>query len=434
MNAPHISRPALDRRSFLKGTGVTLALPFLEAMRPNFGWARGVAEPVPPRRMLVVMTDMGILPQFYFPKTPGLNWEGTPYLDKLKDFRKDMTVLSGVSHPDVDGGHAADIAFLTGAPHPSRNGFRNTISLDQFIAAKIGHHTRFPSLSMLVGIEGRRSLSWTSDGVMIPSEMHPSELFKKMFVQGTPDEIGAQMDRLREGRSILEAVGTRAKSLEKKLGNGDRTKLDQYFTSVRETEQRLHTTEEWAQKPKPKINAKPPSDIKDSADLVGKSELIFDMAKLAFQSDSTRIATVFVEQDFNPTVKVEGVSHGHHSLTHHGNKPENLGELRRVEEAQFGALANLLGSLRDFKEGGVSLLDQTSVLYGTNMGNANRHSNDNLPVLLAGGGFKHGQHLAFDQNQNEPLANLFVSMMQRMGIEEDRFASGTKRLSGLEFA
>lgn len=434
MNAPHVSRPALDRRSFLKGTGIAMALPFLEAMRPNFAWAKGIAEPEAPRRMLVVMTDMGILPQYYFPKTPGLNWELTPYLDKLKDFRKDMTIMSGVSHPDVDGGHASDIAFLTAAPHPSRNGFRNTVSLDQYLAGKIGHHTRFPSLSMLVGIEGRRSLSWTSDGVMIPSEMKPSEIYKRMFVQGSPKEIGAQMDRLREGRSILDAVGDRAKNLEKSLGNSDRSKLDQYFTSVRETENRLHTTEDWANKPKPKTDAKPPTDIDDAADLVGKSRLIFDMANLAFQSDSTRIATVFVEQDFNPTVKVAGVSHGHHSLTHHGNKPENLGELQKVEEAQFGALADLLGNLKNFKEGGVSLLDSTSVLYGTNLGNANRHSNENLPVLLAGGGFKHGQHLAFDQNQNEPLANLFVSMMQRMGIDEDRFASGTKRLSGLEFA
>ncbi len=165
---------------------------------------------------------------------------------------------------------------------------------------------------------------------------------------------------------------------------------------------------------------------------MGKSRLIYDMAKLALQTDSTRIVTVFIEEDFNPTVKVPGVTQGHHSLTHHGNKPETLGELRRVEEAQFGTLRDLLVSLRDFKEGGASLLDQTAVLYGTNMGNANAHANDNLPVLLAGGGFKHGQHLAFDQKRNEPLANLFVSLLQRLGLEEDRFASGTKTLRGLE--
>ena len=158
------------------------------------------------------------------------------------------------------------------------------------------------------------------------------------------------------------------------------------------------------------------------------------MARLALQTDSTRLVTVFIEEDHNPTVKVEGVTQGHHSLTHHGNKPETLTELRRVEEAQFGTFRDLLAGLRDFKESGASLLDQTSVLYGTNLGNANAHSNDNLPVLLAGGGFKHGQHLAFDSKRNEPLANLFVSLLQRLGLEEDKFASGTKTMRGLEYA
>ena len=423
----------LHRRSFLRGIGATLSLPMLDAMLPAF--VRGAsAAATPPRRMMVVMTNMGILPQYFFPKTNGAAWEATPYLDVLKDFRRDMTVFSGVSHPEVDGGHHADIAFLTGAPHPGRGGFRNTISLDQFAAERIGHHTRFPSLSLLVGVEGKRSLSWTGSGVMIPSEKRPSEVFKRLFVQGTPAEVEAQMARLREGRSILDAVGDRAKSLERDLGGEDRAKLDQYFTSVREAEKRLHKAEAWEQQPKPKVDAKPPVDIADPADLVGKSRLMYDMARLALETDSTRLVTVFIEEDHNPTVKVEGVTQGHHSLTHHGNKPETLGELRRVEEAQFGTFRDLLTGLRDFKEGGASLLDQTSVVYGTNMGNANAHSNDNLPVLLAGGGFKHGQHLAFDKQRNEPLANLFVSLLQRLGIEESQFASGTKTMRGLELA
>jgi hypothetical protein len=177
---------------------------------------------------------------------------------------------------------------------------------------------------------------------------------------------------------------------------------------------------------------KPPADIADPADLVGKSRLIYEMTKLALQTDSTRLVTVFIEEDHNPTVKVPGVSQGHHSLTHHGNKPETLGELRRVEEAQFGTLRDLLASLRDFREGESTLLDSTSIVYGTNMGNANAHSNDNLPVLLAGGGFRHGQHLAFDQKQNYPLPKLFVSLLQRLGIDEDKFSTTTGTLRGLE--
>jgi hypothetical protein len=156
-----------------------------------------------------------------------------------------MTVLSGVSHPEVDGGHHADIAFLTAAPHPGRGGFRNTISLDQFAANRIGHLTRFPSLPLLVGVEGKRSLSWTSSGVMIPSEKRPSQVFKKLFVQGTAREVDEQVARLREGQSILDAVAGRAKSLERELGSKDREKLDQYFTSVREAEKRLHKAEDW---------------------------------------------------------------------------------------------------------------------------------------------------------------------------------------------
>lgn len=432
MNAPHLStQPRISRRAMLRGIGATLTLPLLDAMLPAFARGQG-ASAEPPRRMLAIMTNMGILPQYFFPKSSGADWEGTPYLDVLKDFRRDMTVLSGVSHPGVDGGHHADIAFLTAAPHPGRGGFRNTISLDQYAADRIGHLTRFPSLPLLVGVEGKRSLSWTNSGVMIPSEKHPSQVFKRLFVQGTAREVDEQVARLREGQSILDTVAGRAKSLERDLGANDRAKLDQYFTSVREAEKRLHKAEEWEHRSKPKIAEKPPADIADPADLVGKSRLMYDMAKLALQTDSTRLVTVFIEEDHNPTVKVPGVTKGHHSLTHHGNKPETLGELRRVEEAQFGTLRDLLTSLRDFREGDASLLDSTSVLYGTNMGNANAHSNDNLPVLLAGGGFKHGQHLAFDRKRNYPLPNLFVSLLQRLGIEEDKFSTATGTMRGLE--
>jgi hypothetical protein len=177
--------------------------------------------------MIAVMTNMGILPQHFFPQQPGRDYESTRYLDALKDFRQQMTVFSGLSHPGVDGGHNADIAWFTGAPHPGRPGFRNTISLDQFAAERIGHHTRFPSLSLLVGVEGKRSLSWTPNGVMIPSEKKAGEVFKLLFIQGTPAEVQAQVARLREGQSILDAVAGRAKSLERNLSGDDRVKLDQ---------------------------------------------------------------------------------------------------------------------------------------------------------------------------------------------------------------
>jgi hypothetical protein len=430
----HIStRRHLSRRRFLRGLGTTLSLPLLDAMIPAFARGHGAAA-APPRRMIAVMTNMGILPQHFFPQQPGRDYESTRYLEALKDFRQQMTVFSGVAHPEVDGGHHADIAWFTGAPHPGRAGFRNTISLDQFAAERIGHHTRFPSLSLLVGVEGKRSLSWTPNGVMIPSEKKASEVFKRLFIQGTPAEVQAQVARLREGQSILDAVAGRAKSLERSLGGDDRAKLDQYFTSVREAEQRLHKAEAWEHQPKPKVDAKPPVDIADPADLVGKSRLMYDMAALALQSDCTRLITIFIEEDHNPTVKVPGVTQGHHSLTHHGNKPEALDELSRIEEAQFGTFKDLLAKLRAHREQDSTLLDSTAVLYGTNMGNANAHSNDNLPFLLAGGAFKHAGHIAFDKKRNEPLANAFVSVLQHLGVEADRFASSTGTMKGLELA
>ena len=409
-----------------------MALPFLEAMRPSFAWARGIDDPEPPRRMLAIMTNMGILPQNFFPETPGEAWESTPYLEVLKDFRKEMTVFSGVALPEVDGGHHADIAFFTGAPHPGRGSFRNTISLDQYAAERIGSETRFPSLSLLVGVEGKRSLSWTESGVMIPSEKRPSEVFKKLFVQGSEKEVASQLRKLREGRSILDAVGGKARGLDQKISAADREKMDQYLTAVREAEQRLHKAEAWETKPKPKVEAKPPVDIADPGDLVGKSRLMYDMARLALETDSTRLVSIFIEEDHNPKVKVEGVTQGHHSLTHHGNKPDALDELSRIEKAQFGTLQELLEKMRGFREGGSTLLDQTMVLYGTSIGNANSHANDNLPVLLAGGGFKHGQHLAFDRKSNYPMSNLYVSMLQRLAIESDRFATSTGTMTGLE--
>jgi hypothetical protein len=425
----HISTQRhLSRRAFLRGLGTTLSLPLLEAMTPAFAKSTVTA----PRRMIAVMTNMGILPQFFFPEQSGADYEGTRYLDVLKDFREQMTVFSGVSHPEVDGGHSADITWFTGAPHPGQGGFRNTISLDQYAAERIGYATRFPTLSLLVGIEGKRSLSWTGSGVMIPSEKKASDVFKRLFIQGTAAEVEAQVGRLREGQSILDAVADRTKRLERDLAGEDRAKLDQYLTSVREAEQRLHKAEAWEHQPKPKVNVKPPVDIADPADLVGKSRLMYDMAALALQTDSTRLVTIMIEEDHNPTVKVPGVTQGHHSLTHHGNKEDALGELSRIEEAQFGTLRELLTKLRDNQEQGQSLLDTTAVLYGTNMGNANAHSNDNLPFLMAGGAFKHAGHLAFDKKRNEPLANAFVSVLGHLGVEADQFASSTGAMKGLQ--
>jgi hypothetical protein len=226
-------------------------------------------------------------------------------------------------------------------------------------------------------------------------------------------------------------VGERSKRLEQSVGAADRRRLDQYFSSIRDLERQFVQSEAWEKEPKPKVEMAEPEDLKDAAVLISRLKNTYKVLKLAMETDSTRIASVFI-QPLGVLTEVAGVEHETHSLTHHGNRAEMIEELRKIEEAQLLALRDFLTSLREVNERGETLLDRTSVLYGTCMGNANGHSNSNWPILLAGGGFKHGQHLAFDKTRNEPLANLFVSLLQRMGVETSEFSSGRSTLRGLE--
>jgi hypothetical protein len=411
-----VSKSPLSRRTFLRGTGVALALPWLDAMRPAHG---ADAEQSIPRRMVAIETNMGIIPQFFFPETAGRDYAASPYLKCLAEHRQNMTVFSGVSLPGVTGGHAAEKCFLTGTPHPERGGFRNWVSLDQFAAEQVGNQTRYPSLVVAVTNEGS-TLSYTRSGAPIPAERSPKKLFLQLFAQGKPDEVAANVAAIQQGRSLLDFVSEQSRRLNRSLSPADRRRLDQYTTAVRDLEQRLHSSEEWEYKPKPHVDAQPPEDIDDGKEFVRKTELMFDVVKLALETDSSRLVSFFID-----TTVI-------HNITHHGNRPEALDELRGHEERQFGALNSFLNSLRDSQEAGDSLLDRTMVLYGTCMGSANSHSNVNLPVLLAGGGFKHGQHLAFDTKNNYPLSNLYLTMLQRLGIETDTYSTSTGTMRGLE--
>lgn len=372
--------------------------------------------------MVAIETNMGILPQFFFPDRPGRDFAVTPYLQKLAAVREKITVLSGVSHPGVTGGHAAEKCFLTGTPHPERGGFRNGISLDQFAAERIGNQTRYPSLVLAMSSENNQTLSFTRSGAPIPAERSPNRLYQKLFLQGKPDEIAANVEALRQDRSMLDFVAEQSKRLNRSLSRADQQRLDQYFTSVRELEQRLRSQEGWEHRPKPRVNATAPQDIDDPREFVRKTELMFDVIKLALETDSSRVISLFID-----TTVI-------HNITHHGNRPEVLADLRSKEEGQFAVLGKFLRSLNETQEQGQALLDRTMVLYGTCMGSANSHSNLNLPVLLAGGGFRHGQHLAFDVQNNYPLTNLFVSMLQRLGVEANEFSTGRGTLRGLEMA
>src|SRR5262245_26406631 len=271
------------RRHFLRAAGVSLALPWLDAFIPK---TRAAAAAVAPRRRMVcICTPLGVHPPYFFPEKAGKDYALSPYLEVLKDLRDDFTVMSGLSHPDVGPSHDSIFSFLTAAPNPERRaGFRNSISLDQFAAERIGGETRFPSLTL--SCEGF-SLSWTRSGAIVPSDCFPASVFARLFLEGRPDEVQAQARRLRDGQSILDMVREQARQMQANLGANDRDKVDEYFTSVRELEQRLARAEEWSKKPKPKVDVKPPQNAANPSDLVGKTKLMFDLIHLALQTDST---------------------------------------------------------------------------------------------------------------------------------------------------
>ncbi|MCA9078527.1 MAG: DUF1552 domain-containing protein, partial [Planctomycetaceae bacterium] len=231
-----LSLSRLTRRQLLRGAGVTLALPLLESMRPAF--ARDI-ESATPRRMLLISNNLGVLPKPFFPEGTGRDYELSPYLADLAEFREDFTVISGLSHPDVDGGHSTENCFLTAARGPTKSGFRNTISLDQFASERLGPVTRFPTLNLGVNIDkANRSLSWTRDGVLLPAEDSASALFRKMFVQGDQAAVKRQLHQLDERGSILDTLLDDTRQVRRALGRDDQSRLDQYLTSVREIEER----------------------------------------------------------------------------------------------------------------------------------------------------------------------------------------------------
>src|SRR5438128_7668227 len=443
ISAPFVStRPALSRRKFLRDGGIFLTLPMLDAMTPAFAAAArriaaGATSPAKPRRMLAICNNLGLLPERFFPKQAGRGYTPSPYLEILNEHRNDLTVFSGVWHPDVDGGHPADNCFLTAAPHPGSGGFRNTISLDQYIGERIGHLTRFGSLTLGVNVQqGLRSLSWTGSGVLIPCEEKAADVFSRMFLQGTKDETEAQVRKLETGQTILDAVAGHAKELQRTVGARDRDRLDQYFTSVRELEQRMQMSREWERKPKPKVSASVPLDPASPKAYMEKVKLMYDMARLAFETDSTRSVSLLLDSVNSPAIEFGDVktSDGYHNLSHHGKSQEKLAQLKTIDEWHMKLLADLFAQLKAVHEDGEPLLDRTMIVYGSNLGNANTHVTTNMPTIFEGGGFRHGEHIAFDTQHNYPLPNLFVSMLQRMGLETDRFASATGTMRGLEMA
>lgn len=419
----------LSRRTLLRGAGVALTLPCLEAMTTTTSYGAESGNVEPPRRLVCINTSLGLHTPNLFPATAGRDYEMTPYLEPVREFREDLTVISGLSHPDVDGGHPAELCFLTAAPHPRADNFRNTISLDQYAIERLAPDTRFDAL--VLSSSSSRGLSFTRSGVPIPAEERPSRVFRSLFVDGSPREVQTQIQRLQQGQSIMDTVRDEARRLQSRLGSDDRQKLDEYFSSVRDVELRLVRSQQWANRPKPPVTLRPPVDIPNATEVPARVMLMVDLMHLALQTDSTRMIT-FALNGLNAVPAINGVTQDWHNLSHHGQDPEKLAQLRLIELEQMRLLAEFLRRLKATTEAGVTLLDRTIVMFGSNLGNASSHDNKNLPIVVAGGGFRHGQHLKFDPSRNPPLSNLYVQFLQRLGAEVASFGSSTGTIPGFE--
>ncbi|EMI22811.1 secreted protein containing DUF1552 [Rhodopirellula maiorica SM1] len=409
----------------LRGTGIAMGLPWLSAMQPTFASDRSESKP---KRLVTMTLGLGLVADNLFPEAGGRDYQATPYLRPLQDLRNQFTVVSGTSHPGVKGGHRAEASILTATPMGSAGKAKNSISIDQLLAKHFGDATRFPSLVLSNG--GSTSPSYTENGSMIPPESSPSRLFAKLFINDPPQQRKIQAQRVHEGRSIMDLVGEDVKSLERQLGVGDRNRLDAYFTSVRQLEKRMELSERWAKLPKPDVDAKKPVDVGNPNDLIARQKTMCEVIKLALQTDSTRYISFHVPGS-GGVLPLEGVDEGYHSLSHHGQDEDKLSQLAIVEEAFVDQWGQFLRDLKETDDSGASLLDLTTVFLTSNLGNASNHDNRNMPVLLAGGGFRHGQHLAFDRKNNYPLPNLYVSMLQNLGMEIDQFATSTGTMNGL---
>jgi hypothetical protein len=439
----------LSRRTMLRGLGVTLALPLLEAMMPRSAVAASSLKPLAKTgakatpRVIFCYVPNGVNIHEWLPKDTGPGYTLSPTLDTLKEHRANFTVLSGLSHFSADGGHSGADTWLTGAHLKSVAGkdYSNSISADQVIAEAIGSKTRFPSLELSdesgTGVAlNSHTLAFDRNGTPLPAENSPQRLFERLFVPDDASSREATLQRYAEKRSILDSVLGEAKALNHKLGRADQRKLDEYLTSVRETEQRVQRQVQWVDIPKPKVDpsglqlGSQPTTGRERSDWV---DVMLDISYLAFATDTTRVITFEWSRE---SAGFGGNGEGHHELSHHGGDAGMLAKLAAIDRFHLGCLNRFLTLLKSTEEDGRNLLDHTMIVYGSGMNNGDRggHSQKNLPMLVAGGaawGLKHGQHLAHDPAKHPPLSNLLLTTIQKMGVEKDKFQEATGTLTGL---
>ena len=407
----------LNRRQFLQGTGIALSLPAFES------FAAGTAtDDESPRRLVCVGNHLGFYPGNFFPQAAGKDFVPTSTLKPLETHRDDLTVFSHLDH-GLNGGHKAVQGFLTSIKKEEAAGFpEKNISLDQAAAEHVGSSTRFASIN--TGIEGGTDMCWSRAGVHIPPINNPARLFRGLFVNSPHSEREVERTRLKHRASVLHALRDSASVLNRTLKAADRDKLDQYLTSVRDVERRLQMSKEWLDRPKPQS---PIDEVLDEErQHIDEVALLYDLMALALQTDSTRVATLETGLGFRTAELDLGSYHG---LSHHSKSEDRIGQLQIVEAFLATKLSNFISRLKE-----AQIFDNTLLVFGSGMSDGSIHSNRNLPVLLAGGGFKHQGHVACpaEQHKRVPLSNLWLSVLRWFGTEADRFGRSTGTFSPME--
>lgn len=407
-----------DRRTALKGIGGTLALPLLESTSL-------ASREVSKTRLLVVGNPFGAHPDHFFPSEFGTEFEFPKTISSLDWLRDRLTILGHTDH-GMKSGHGREIAFLSGVLPETSHAFpEKNKSIDQYVARLTGNSVRYPSIH--AGLERGIRLSWNANGVAIDPITDPQKLFDHLFLNLTADEKRARHELLDRNGSLLDAVGQQFATLRKRAGKSDRDRLDQFSTSLRTLERNLSDRKTWIGKDKPKFDIS--NHFAESGVTIrNKYSAIFDMVAYAFETDLTRVATV----SFSPELSyldINGVTRSYHGCTHNGRKEDTVSELVAIESFQVEQLARCLKRLDSIPEPNSdgTMLDHTVVLFGSGMGYGGTHSNRNLPIFVAGGGFKHRGFVDCRDagGQNMPLCNLFVTLLQRFGIEEDEFNVST---------
>jgi len=419
----------IDRRTLLRGAGgVAMALPVLEAMSSPH------KEVVSTKRMVATGIFFGMMPHLFHPKEVGRDYKTPELLKPLEHLRDEFTIFSGLDH-NIGGGHSGTKYFLSGIPVEQSRGYsEGNISVDQKAAEFVGGQTRYPSLALGCHSIQDHQISWTRNSQTLRPIERPSQLFDLLFRNDSPKQRVDRKKAFADRSSILDLVQGQAKSFQHKLSKSDTEKLDQYFTSVRELEVRVERSAQWLDKPKPTTSYQLPK-IVDTMVLRDQTAVFYDLMTLALQTDSTRVMTLSFANLGKDNGGLKGVNTGYHTLSHHGKVQAVMEELAIIETFHTSQFARFLDQLKSIQEpDGNTLLDNTMALFGSGMSSANSHSNRDLPILLAGGGFRHGEHkhYARDGRESVQLSNLYLSMLQHLGLPLEKFNKSTGTLTGLE--